>query len=374
MRRMAGWRALRTLVLAAVVPGMATGCGGKKERDASDCPAGTESCPCYGNGTCNGALSCVAGHCVDQSPASGGTAGTTAAACAAGELEPCLGADGCTGAREYGLDGQWGSCICLQAQGGTGGALPTGGTGGLLPPLGGTAGDVPGGTAGDAPGGAGGDVQGGTGGTTGGWLTGLVRDFSTTFPDMEPGDSGKELTADAGMVASTIGPDSKPVYVGPADGTPTTTGPANFDLWYRDAPGTNITIPLELQFADPDGDGVWTYDDQAFFPIDDQGFGNEGNTHNYHFTFELHTTFIYHGGEVFTFIGDDDVFAYINGQLVVDLGGIHNAETGTVNLDTLGLTVGEEYMLDFFFAERHVIESHFRIDTTIEFEQSILIY
>ncbi|WP_438011915.1 fibro-slime domain-containing protein [Sorangium sp. So ce321] len=72
--------------------------------------------------------------------------------------------------------------------------------------------------------------------------------------------------------------------------------------------------------------------------------------------------FIYNGGEKFTFAGDDDVFTYIDGKKVVDLGGIHAQETAAVDLDTLGLEVGRQYQLDFFFAERHVTDSHFRVE------------
>src|SRR5262249_60251463 len=93
----------------------------------------------------------------------------------------------------------------------------------------------------------------------------------------------------------------------------------------------------------------------------------ESDPHNFHFTFELHTKFTYKGGEKFTFIGDDDVFTFINGKLVVDLGGVHSAETKNVNLDDLGLEVGQVYPLGFFYAERHVTKSEFEMDTTLKF-------
>lgn len=203
-----------------------------------------------------------------------------------------------------------------------------------------------------------------------GILRGVIRDFHNTFPDMEPAHSGKSDNADdLGIVQPMLGADLKPLYAGPATGTVTTTGPENFDKWYRDDP-VNLPLDLDLQFEDPDGDGVFSYDNQAFFPIDGQGFGNEppDPSHNYHFTFELHTLFEYEGrGEEFKFVGDDDVFVFINGKLEVNLGGVHGPREGSIALDTLGLTPGESYQLDFFFAERHVTASHFRIDTTIKF-------
>lgn len=58
---------------------------------------------------------------------------------------------------------------------------------------------------------------------------------------------------------------------------------------------------------------------------------------------------------------------FINNQLVVDLGGVHAKERGVANLDGLGLTPGEIYQLDFFWAERHVVDSNFLIETSLEF-------
>ena len=51
---------------------------------------------------------------------------------------------------------------------------------------------------------------------------------------------------------------------------------------------------------------------------------------------------------------------------MVDLGGVHSAISGSVGLDTLGLTAGNDYSFDLFFAERHTVASSFRIDTSIQ--------
>ena len=192
-------------------------------------------------------------------------------------------------------------------------------------------------------------------------LHGTLRDFRQSHPDFE-----YTIQVDPGIVASALGGDEKPVYAGDPS-TPTTHGQQEFDQWYRDVPGVNIALPVEIPLTLQNG--LFTYDNPAFFPIDGQGHGDEGNIHNYHFTLEIATEFTYHGGEVFTFTGDDDLFTFINGQLAIDLGGVHGPLTGSVNLDeqaaALGITPGGTYSLHFFFAERHTSESNFRIDTTI---------
>jgi fibro-slime domain-containing protein len=227
--------------------------------------------------------------------------------------------------------------------------------------------------------------------TTPGALMAVIRDFRfydagdpTTDPDFEnPPTTGASSFDDLDIVTDTLGADQKPVYKTPGGTTLTTHGQADFDAWYRDTDGTNLHVDFPLTLT-TQSDGAFGYDSEVsgvpynvqgqtgdgFFPIDDgspyqTAFGNQGEPHNYSFTVEIHTVFTYKGGEYFNFRGDDDVFVYIDGKLAIDLGGIHGPEAGMVSLDTLGLTVGSMYPLDFFSAERHVVGSNIKFETTL---------
>ena len=184
----------------------------------------------------------------------------------------------------------------------------------------------------------------------------------TPHPDFEAAYPGG---VQAGMVATTLDPSKNPTYIG-TNGYGSVTSAATFDQWYKDVFGVNKTIgtALTLNETSP-GSGLYQYSNSSYFPLNGQGWGNQGLGSNYHFTLELHTDFTYKTGQTFTFTGDDDVWVFINDTLAIDLGGIHGALSKSVDLDTLGLTDGNTYAFDFFFAERHTTQSNLTISTSI---------
>ncbi len=231
-------------------------------------------------------------------------------------------------------------------------------------------------------------------------LAAVIRDFrvydpanATTVPDFEnvphtdqngaPSQSYTGPWDDRGIVTDALGADRAPVYKNATGTTLTTHGKENFDLWFHDTPNRNIRVEYPLPLSRTK-EGAFEYDSETsgtpfsttdgkemFLPIDDgtpysTAFGNQSSPHNFSFTMEIRTTFTYRGGEFFKFRGDDDVFVYIDGKLVIDVGGIHGPESADVQIDTLGLTIGHDYPLDFFSAERHVWGSNILFTTTLE--------
>ena len=106
----------------------------------------------------------------------------------------------------------------------------------------------------------------------------------------------------------------------------------------------------------------------------DQLNDKKGKKHNFGFTMKFQAKFEYVRGQKFEFKGDDDVWVFINNRLVVDLGGQHSEVTGSVDLDTLGLTEGVEYPFHIFYVERHTSSSNFMMRTSMDLHTDASIF
>ncbi|MDP9001329.1 MAG: DUF4215 domain-containing protein [Myxococcota bacterium] len=216
--------------------------------------------------------------------------------------------------------------------------------------------------------------------------------------------TGNPDRVSTGEVNTLLGADGKPVFA--SVGNPQTlTDPVSFCWWYHGAGcGGGAANPYsKLVYLDLAGNpttlvltqgasGTYTYANKQFFPIDGLGWNAGANAqtdldcesqftagapapalHNFAFTSELHYIFTYQASvaasatpAVFNFVGDDDVWGFINNRLVIDLGGVHSPATGSYTLNTanaaaLGLVDQGWYSIDLFQAEAHVCRSTYAL-------------
>ena len=166
-----------------------------------------------------------------------------------------------------------------------------------------------------------------------------------------------------------------------------------FSFWYRDTPGVNKTKVVNTTLTLLNG--AYQFSSNNLYPLDGDGWVATGeevswNGHNYGFTTEVRRWFEFRGGELLTFHGDDDVWVFINGKLMLDIGGLHGTETRTIRLNASGIVdckigepgvfdnlvncrtpnrdsgirVGSVYEIALFHAERHSLASNFRLSMT----------
>ncbi|MGL4422683.1 MAG: fibro-slime domain-containing protein, partial [Gemmataceae bacterium] len=234
-------------------------------------------------------------------------------------------------------------------------------------------------------------------------LTATVRDFRDRYyqkaPDIETyhldstghidfNNRDRQGTNTDGLLAPTLGTDGVPVYVGPeysslppgkiAGGI---DGATSFGQWYRDVPGVNKTTTEPFTFTWSNPTWGWEYTPDQFFPIDGELYGNSSTAigtseparsqwHNFGFTTELRARFEYQPGKLMYVTGDDDLWVYLNGKLIVDEGGLHPPASGFVYIDNVaaaaGMVPGGDYEFALFHAERLPGGSTLRIHTSLD--------
>lgn len=212
---------------------------------------------------------------------------------------------------------------------------------------------------------------------------GLTQVGTPVHPDFDTrGGSGITF----GMTQAMLDADERPAWSGAVVGGSGAESAASFYDWYRDS-ARNLVVLGELTLTRVGGTtDTYQFDSDAFFPLDGRGWNAPGSSapetyaepHNYSFTTEIHTWFVYEGDERLDFRGDDDVWVFVDGQLCLDVGGLHPPEMGVMDFASPAsagdarqvaivtacrdrLVAGRVYEMIVFHAERHCCGSNFRL-------------
>jgi fibro-slime domain-containing protein len=238
----------------------------------------------------------------------------------------------------------------------------------------------------------------------------IYRDFRYGSPsDFEPGVNGPTAET-VGVVEANLDKDGKPVFTGLTGLGVHIESKSTFEKWYRTTDGANHATAGKLALwrlssgayvnrygANGEQWKAGVDGNPLFFPVDQDAFtpnterneaqipgfydlavpydvdgGGTRRRHNFSFTSEVRYWFKYEAGKTYKldFVGDDDVWVFINRKLAVDLGGLHPPAAGTVTLDTStaarlgGLATGSVYEVAVFQAERQTTASSYKLTLT----------
>lgn len=158
--------------------------------------------------------------------------------------------------------------------------------------------------------------------------------------------------------------DTPAVRGGADDGRVTSN--STFAAWYQDIPGQSASMPHAIDMA-LDAQGVYSFAADDFDPARGQLYSPSTDTPNRGFTYAIDATATYtQCGRQFLEVGSDtDAWVYVNGRLVVDLGGTHRGASQYVDMDRLNLTPGQPLRVQLFYAQRSTSEAGFRLRTNL---------
>lgn len=156
-----------------------------------------------------------------------------------------------------------------------------------------------------------------------------------------------------------------------------------FKKWFNAIDGQSVSYPGLLQMEYNPVYAEFSFYNNEFYPLD--GANSElaetsKDSHNHLFTmsFAVPFTVLADGNESFEVRADDDTWVYVGDELVVDLGGVHNVESGRFAINENGevyaaikdedlaftgvqVKAGEGELVRVFHADRDSDDSQFNV-------------
>ena len=206
----------------------------------------------------------------------------------------------------------------------------------------------------------------------------LARQFEWT----ECGYGHKEL--EKGLVEPKLGTNYFPVFVGGQ--LDSNRGIVDSARWYESIAGKSSNYLKNIKMVYNSEGAEFKYENGHFYPLDDVEFSKgditDDKKHNYLFTMSFAIPFMVlkSGEESFEIVADDDTFVFVGDDLVIDMGGIHEAMVGRLTINSEGnvysevgnedvydtginLEYGDGELIRVFHADRDSSESVLKIKT-----------
>ena len=178
------------------------------------------------------------------------------------------------------------------------------------------------------------------------------RDFYYGQPDFDytgPKGSTKSL----GLVQSKL-QNGYPVLTNPKSGNGHISSAASFSEWF--SPDDTVGAPINVFSFVLQGGGL-NFVADSFYPLNGIGYEDCGPQGNAYFTLHLQANFSFstvaqRNAAYFTFGSSDDLWAFIDGTIYSDIGGIHTYSFTSATSVPGGLALNTPHTLDVFYASR----------------------